>query len=131
MPTSLRSVRTQNKFAGDEPPATMYACQCLQSARSRHDRLADQVRRQNTLNDMTDACGWFPGAPRCARCHDHKFEAIPRPITTNAAFFESAQFRNDVVIAPQKSGYAKAQANFEQQMQPVRALTSASHTVVA
>ncbi len=92
---------------------------------------ADQAqRRQNTLNDMTDACGLvFLGMTvGCARCHDHKFEAIPQTDYYRLqAFFESAQFRNDAVIAPasERKVYAKAQASFEQQMQPVRAaLTS-------
>jgi hypothetical protein len=88
---------------------------------------ADQAqRRQNTLNDMTDACGLvFLGMTLgCARCHDHKFEAIPQTDYYRLqAFFESAQFRNDAVIAPrsEREAFARAMARFEKQVQPVRA----------
>ncbi len=88
---------------------------------------ADQAqRRQNTLNDMTDACGLvFLGMTiACARCHDHKFEAIPQTDYYRLqAFFESAQFRHDAVIAPrpERDAFARRQAAFEERARPIRA----------
>ncbi|HEV8059859.1 MAG TPA: DUF1549 and DUF1553 domain-containing protein [Gemmataceae bacterium] len=88
---------------------------------------ADQVqRRHNTLNDMTDAFGLvFLGMTiGCARCHDHKFEAIPQTDYYRLqAFFESAQFRRDVTIAPrpEREAYARALAAYEERTKPIRA----------
>ncbi len=88
---------------------------------------ADQVqRRHNTLNDMTDACGLvFLGMTiGCARCHDHKFEAIPQTDYYRLqAFFESAQFRRDASIAPrpEREAYARTLAAYEQRTKPIRA----------
>jgi Protein of unknown function (DUF1553)/Protein of unknown function (DUF1549) len=53
-------------------------------------------RRLNTLNDMTDTVSLvFLGMTiACARCHDHKFEAIPQTDYYRLqAFFEPARFR--------------------------------------
>jgi hypothetical protein len=92
---------------------------------------ADQVqRRQNTLNDMTDACGLvFLGMTLgCARCHDHKFEAVPQTDYYRfQAFFQSARFQHDAVISSraERDAYAQELAAFESQTKPVRAaLTS-------
>lgn len=88
---------------------------------------ADQVqRRHNTLNDMTDAVGLvFLGMTiGCARCHDHKFEAIPQTDYYRLqAFFESAQFRKDATIASrsERAAYAQAMAEYEKKTQPIRA----------
>jgi hypothetical protein len=87
---------------------------------------ADQVqRRHNTLNDMTDAVGLvFLGMTLgCARCHDHKFEAIPQTDYYRLqAFFERAQFRKDTPIASrsERHTYDLALANYEKQAQPPR-----------
>ncbi len=87
---------------------------------------ADQTqRRRNTLNDMTDTCGLvFLGMTiGCARCHDHKFEAIPQTDYYRLqAFFESAQFRRDIPIAPrvEREAFAEAQATYVARTKPVR-----------
>ena len=87
---------------------------------------ADQgQRRRNTLNDMTDACGLvFLGMTiGCARCHDHKFEAIPQTDYYRLqAFFESAQFRRDAPIASrvEREAFAEALATYVARSKPVR-----------
>ena len=87
---------------------------------------ADQVqRRHNTLNDMTDTFGLvFLGMTiGCARCHDHKFEAIPQTDYYRLqAFFESAQFRRDAPIASrvEREAFAEAQATYVARSKPVR-----------
>ena len=64
---------------------------------------ADQAtRRLNSLHDMTETAALvFLGLTvGCARCHDHKFEPIPqRDFFRLEAFFTSAAFRRDLVIA--------------------------------
>lgn len=61
---------------------------------------ADQaVRRQNTLNDMTDTTGLvFLGLTLgCARCHDHKYEPLLQADYYRLqAFFAPARFRTDL-----------------------------------
>jgi hypothetical protein len=64
---------------------------------------ADQaVRRQITLNDITDTAGLvFLGLTvGCARCHDHKYEPILQTDYYRLqSFFVGAQFRRDLVVA--------------------------------
>lgn len=87
---------------------------------------ADQVqRRHNTLNDMTDAIGLvFLGMTiGCARCHDHKFEAIPQTDYYRLqAFFESAQLRKDAPVAgrSEQREHDLALASYETQARPLR-----------
>jgi hypothetical protein len=87
---------------------------------------ADQAqRRRNTLNDMTDTCGLvFLGMTiGCARCHDHKFEAIPQTDYYRLqAFFESAQFRRDapIVSRAEREAFANARAFYVARSKPVR-----------
>ncbi|CAN5606626.1 hypothetical protein BH10PLA2_BH10PLA2_22510 [soil metagenome] len=75
---------------------------------------------------MTDACGLvFLGMTLgCARCHDHKFEAIPQTDYYRLqAFFESARFQHDAIISSraEREAFAQKQAAYERQVQPVRA----------
>jgi hypothetical protein len=65
--------------------------------------LNDQgLRRQNSLNDITETTGLvFLGLTiGCARCHDHKFDPIRQSdFYRLQAFFTPARFRDDLPIA--------------------------------
>ncbi len=85
-------------------------------------------RRQNTLDDMTETAGLvFLGMTiGCARCHDHKFEAIPQTdFYRLEAFFASAQFRRDLPIAgpAERAAYEKNSRAYQKLIDPtVKAL---------
>jgi hypothetical protein len=83
-----------------------------------------EVKRQNELSEITSTVGSvFLGLTiGCARCHDHKFDAIP---TTDyyrlQAFFASSEL-NDVSIAPQaeKDRFAAAQKQVNEKAAPLK-----------
>src|SRR5262249_11657372 len=87
------------------------------------------LRRQNTLNDMTDttALAFLGLTLGCARCHDHKFEPIPQTDYYRLqAFFTPAVFRRDVPIA---TGEQRAQ--YEAALQPYTALVKPAQEELA
>ena len=93
------------------------------------DAADQEIRRLNTLHDMTDTASLvFLGLTvGCARCHDHKFEPIPqRDFFRLQAFFTPAAFRRDLVIAgeDEKARHAKALAEY-------RALTGEAEEEIA
>ena len=62
------------------------------------------LRRQEILNDITDTVGsvMLGLTLGCARCHDHKYDAIThRDYYRIQAFFAAAQPRDDLVLAPE------------------------------
>lgn len=87
---------------------------------------ADQVlRRQNTLNDMTDTAALvFLGLTLgCARCHDHKYEPLPQQDYYRfQAFFVASRFRSDLPAATpeQQDQFHRAQAAYEEALQQSR-----------
>jgi len=87
---------------------------------------SDQAqRRQNTLDDMTDATALaFLGMTMgCARCHNHKFEPIPqRDYFRLQAFFTPAAFRRDLPVADkaQRIAYETALKEYTKLIQPMQ-----------
>jgi hypothetical protein len=81
---------------------------------------SDQVlRRQNTLNDMTDTASLaFLGLTLgCARCHDHKYEPLPqKDYYRFQSFFVASRFRNDLAAATpqQQAQFQRDQAAYDE-----------------
>jgi len=83
-----------------------------------------EVKRQSELTEITGTVGSvFLGLTvGCARCHDHKFDAIP---TTDyyrlQAFFSTSEL-TDVPIAPEKerAAYTAAKTAVEKKVAPLR-----------
>jgi len=83
------------------------------------------LRRQEILNDITDTVGAvFMGVTLgCARCHDHKYDAITqKDYYRIQAFFAAAQPRDDVPLVPREKleEYRQAQARWEEASAPTR-----------
>jgi len=83
-----------------------------------------QVKRQSELTDITGTVGSvFLGLTiGCARCHDHKFDAIP---TTDyyrlQAFFAASELTDVALASPaEKDAFAAAGKAIEQKIAPLR-----------
>ena len=88
------------------------------------DSANQMQRRQNTLDDMTDATGLvFLGMTvGCARCHDHKFEPIPQTdFFRLQAFFAPAVFRKDIPVASADEirKYKQADGEYQRLIKPI------------
>ncbi len=83
-----------------------------------------EVRRQSELTEVTGTVGSvFLGLTMaCARCHDHKFDALP---TTDyyrlQAFFAGAQFVDRPIATPEETaGFARAEGSVKAAVAPFR-----------
>jgi Protein of unknown function (DUF1553)/Protein of unknown function (DUF1549) len=89
--------------------------------------LNDQgLRRQNSLNDVTETTGLvFLGLTiGCARCHDHKTDPIKiEDFYRLQAFFTPARFRDDLPIASprEKAEYEAQRSAWEEKQGKLRA----------
>ncbi len=117
------------QLAGDElfpdDPAALVATGFNLLGPDMTDASDQAQRRQNTLNDMTDAAGFaFLGLTlACARCHDHKFEPITQADYYRVqAFFAPAAFRRDVPIAgpARREAHERAVREYEALVEPAR-----------
>ncbi|MCI0333447.1 MAG: DUF1549 and DUF1553 domain-containing protein [Planctomycetes bacterium] len=107
----------QEQLAGDElfpdDPQALVATAFHLLGPDMTDSSNQALRRQNTLDDMTETTGLvFLGMTiGCARCHDHKFEPIPqRDFFRLQAFFAPAVFRSDIPFGSAKEMREHAQA---------------------
>jgi hypothetical protein len=83
-----------------------------------------QVKRQSELSEITGTVGSvFLGLTiGCARCHDHKFDAIPTTDYYRLQAFFAASELTDVAMASQaeKDAYAAASKAIEQKAAPLK-----------
>jgi hypothetical protein len=84
-----------------------------------------ELRRQETLNDITDTVGAvFLGMTYgCARCHDHKFDPIlHRDYYRLQAFFANIREQDDLVLlsGAELAAYRQQQANWEEKTRDIR-----------
>ncbi len=84
-----------------------------------------RLRRQEMLNDMTDATAYaFLGVTvACARCHDHKFDPIlHKDYYRLQAFFANTRIDDDVVLDPEsrQADFAAARRQWETATQALR-----------
>ncbi|MFN3649668.1 MAG: PSD1 and planctomycete cytochrome C domain-containing protein [Armatimonadota bacterium] len=84
-----------------------------------------RLRRQEILNDITDTVGSvvLGLTVGCARCHDHKYDAITqKDYYQLQAFFAALQPRNDIPLVPaeQLERYRRELARWEAETRPVR-----------
>jgi hypothetical protein len=82
-------------------------------------------RRQEILNDITDTVGSaFLGTTyACARCHDHKFDAVlQKDYYKLQAFFAGVRTKDDFVLASkaERAEYARKLAVWEEKTKAVR-----------
>jgi hypothetical protein len=122
-----RFVREQ--LAGDElfpdEPDTLVATGFNLLGPDMTDATTPALRRQNTLNDMTDTASLaFLGLTlACARCHDHKFEPLPQTDYYRLqAFFTPSVFRHDLPLGTpeQRAVHAAAQRDYDAFVKPAR-----------
>ena len=84
-----------------------------------------ELRRQETLNDITDTVGAvFLGMTYgCARCHDHKFDPIlHKDYYRLQAFFANIREQDDLVLlsGAELAVYRQQQANWEEKTRDIR-----------
>src|SRR5439155_2465861 len=83
-----------------------------------------EVRRQNELTEITATVGSvFLGLTiGCARCHDHKFDAIPTTDYYRLQAFFAASELTDVSLASraEKDAFAAAAKAIEQKTAPLK-----------
>ncbi len=84
------------------------------------------LRRRSALNDVTETTGLaFLGLTvGCARCHDHKFDAIRQvDFYRLQAFFTPARFRDDYPIASseERKAFEKTLAEWEDKLARIQA----------
>jgi len=84
------------------------------------------LRRQEILNDITDTtASVFLGLTvGCARCHDHKYDAIThRDYYRLQAFFAAVNPREDLPLAPREvvAAHERAMGEWEARTRPLRA----------
>jgi hypothetical protein len=92
-----------------------------------------ELRRQETLNDITDTVGAvFMGMTYgCARCHDHKFDPIlQKDYYRLQAFFANIREQDDLVLlqGPELEAYKQQQAAWEEKTRDIR---NEMHAMVA
>jgi hypothetical protein len=92
-----------------------------------------ELRRQETLNDITDTVGAvFMGMTYgCARCHDHKFDPIlQKDYYRLQAFFANIREQDDLVLlqGPELEAYKQQQAAWEEKTRDIR---NEMHAIVA
>ncbi len=90
------------------------------------DQNDQKARRQSALNDMTETTGLvFLGLTLgCARCHDHKTDAIPQAdFYRIQAFFTPARFRDDFPAGDtdERARYEKQLKAWEQEIAAIEA----------
>jgi mono/diheme cytochrome c family protein len=83
------------------------------------------LRRQEILNDITDTVGsvFLGMTVGCARCHDHKYDAISqKDYYRLQAFFAAAQPREDIPLASREAvaAHERAVAEWNERARPVR-----------
>jgi hypothetical protein len=83
-------------------------------------------RRQEILTDITDTVGsvFLATTYACARCHDHKYDAVlQRDYYRLQAFFAATRAKDDYVLAPraEQAKYQKQRAAWEEQTRDLRA----------
>lgn len=117
----------QEQLAGDElfpdEPDALIATGFNLLGPDMTDSSNQPLRRQNTLDDMTDTVGLaFLGMTLgCARCHDHKFEPILQTDFFRVqAFFAPAEFRKDIIIADgdERRAYERRLQEYDQLTRP-------------
>ncbi len=84
-----------------------------------------RLRRQEQLNDITDAVGYaFLGVTvACARCHDHKFDPLlHKDYYRLQSFFSNTKIEDDVVLdnPARQAEFAAQQAKWEIQTKLIR-----------
>ena len=87
------------------------------------------VRRQSELTEVTGTVGSvFLGLTlACARCHDHKFDALSaRDYYSVQAFFAAAEFVDTPIASePERAHHAQAQKELEARIAPLKAQMAA------